>query len=308
MPKGQLIKVIGVGFVRVPQGSSKEVIQQAANAMLKQQEGLADVQEGRVDLEGNVVPEDNSTTPEEAQFTDEKEQLAFDEGRRTKVYKDTEGHLTAGIGHKLTKQELKKYDLGDEVPDDLIDTWFDKDYADAQRGVDRIIKSRKMENVPEEVHSILTNMVFNMGVKGVKEFKDTLSLIEQGEWAMASEEMLESKWAEEQVGPRAKRLSDRMAKVKTEAVQTAEVEENVPQTSSQELSEDPFEIPTPDLQQSLEQQNNVEPANIPPQAKAVQADTELEITDETKLPPGDYQRDNGEFFTVTQKSEVINYG
>lgn len=53
--------------------------------------------------------------------------LEAEEGSREDVYKDSEGFLTAGIGHKLTAEELKKYKEGDIVPKDKRDEWFRKD-------------------------------------------------------------------------------------------------------------------------------------------------------------------------------------
>jgi lysozyme len=56
---------------------------------------------------------------------------------------------------------------------------------------------------------VLINMSYNLGVEGVKEFKNTISLIERSKFDEAADAMLKSKWAT-QVGLRAKTLSDMM--------------------------------------------------------------------------------------------------
>ena len=57
--------------------------------------------------------------------------LESEEASRDDVYPDSEGFLTAGIGHKLTDEELKKYKEGDIVPQDVRDKWFNKDAKEA---------------------------------------------------------------------------------------------------------------------------------------------------------------------------------
>ncbi|MNR52556.1 hypothetical protein D3C85_1724170 [compost metagenome] len=52
-------------------------------------------------------------------------------------------------------------------------------------------------------------MAFNLGVEGLLKFKNTLRLVEIGDYKSASVEMLNSAWAR-QVGNRAKRLSKQM--------------------------------------------------------------------------------------------------
>lgn len=62
---------------------------------------------------------------------------------------------------------------------------------------------------------VLQNMAFNLGVgrvggtKGLLGFKNTLGMIERGEYARAADAMLKSLWAK-QVGQRATRLSNTM--------------------------------------------------------------------------------------------------
>lgn len=56
---------------------------------------------------------------------------------------------------------------------------------------------------------VLVDMGFNMGVRGLMQFKKTLGLVERGRYGEASEEMLRSRWAG-QVKGRAVQLSRQM--------------------------------------------------------------------------------------------------
>ena len=63
--------------------------------------------------------------------------------------------------------------------------------------------------MPGEVQQILVNMCFNMGAPNLSKFKKFIKAIHDEDWATASVEMLDSRWAS-QVGDRANRLSDRI--------------------------------------------------------------------------------------------------
>ena len=66
-------------------------------------------------------------------------------------------------------------------------------------------------NLDEVRQSVLLNMCFNIGLKGLLEFKNTLAFIGAGDWERAANGMLASKWAK-QVGMRAIELSEMMRK------------------------------------------------------------------------------------------------
>ena len=51
-------------------------------------------------------------------------------------------------------------------------------------------------------------MIFQIGFSGVKKFKKTIQYIKDDNFLLASEEMLESKWARSYSPNRAKELSD----------------------------------------------------------------------------------------------------
>ena len=66
-----------------------------------------------------------------------------------------------------------------------------------------------LEDMPQEAQQVIVNMCFNMGAPRLSQFKKFIKAIHDEDWATASVEMLDSRWAN-QVGIRANRLSDRI--------------------------------------------------------------------------------------------------
>ena len=63
-----------------------------------------------------------------------KKDVTHFEGRRNVIY-SVDGILHGGIGHKLTKKELKAWELGETVSDEWIELWFSTDYIATLDGV-----------------------------------------------------------------------------------------------------------------------------------------------------------------------------
>lgn len=124
-----------------------------------------------------------------------EEQLRRDEGVRLKPYKDTVGKLTIGIGRNLDDVGISLEEAEIMLANDI--SKVDAKLKAALPWTDRMDRIR---------YAVLENMAFNMGVAGLLEFRQTLALIEDGKYAEAAKEMLNSHWAK-QVGDRAIRLS-----------------------------------------------------------------------------------------------------
>lgn len=129
-------------------------------------------------------------------------QLSGDEGKRRHVYKDHLGFDTVGIGRLVDARKpgsgLRDVEIAFMLNNDLDDRitqlskrlpWFDS-LDDARRGV-------------------IVNMSFQLGIEGLLGFKNTLAMIERGDYDSAADGMLQSLWAK-QTPERAKRLSDQM--------------------------------------------------------------------------------------------------
>ena len=123
-------------------------------------------------------------------------------------YKDTDGHMTGGRGHLLTKEEKKQYPKGTVIPDKVVADWFKTDMDEADKDLTSILEEKAV-HVPDEVYDILLNMSFNLGKKGLAGFTDMWAAIEIEDWATAAVEMEDSKWFK-QVKNRAVRLVNRM--------------------------------------------------------------------------------------------------
>ena len=129
-----------------------------------------------------------------------KEMIAKHEGYEPRVYKCSNGFDTIGYGFAIKDLFMDKEIAGlildkkirgllarIEADDDWDSWFFDK---------------------PEPVQDVLVNMIFQIGFSGVKKFKKTIQYIKDDKLLLASEEMLDSKWARSDSRNRAKELSD----------------------------------------------------------------------------------------------------
>lgn len=128
-------------------------------------------------------------------------QLRRDEGEVLHAYQDHLGFWTIGIGRLIDKRRgggLTRDEAAYLLNNDIVKVtaavrarlpWFDE-LTEARQGV-------------------LANMAFQMGVEGLLGFRNTLGMIERGEYAAAADAMLQSKWAQ-QTPQRAARLAEQM--------------------------------------------------------------------------------------------------
>src|SRR5260221_216391 len=122
-----------------------------------------------------------------------KLQLINDEGLRLKPYRDTVGKLTIGVGRNLDDKGISQEEAAIMLENDI-----DEHVAllDA-----KLPWWRKLD---EARQNALANMAFNLGIEGLLGFKNSLALLERGEYEKAAANFAMSKWAK-QVGPRADR-------------------------------------------------------------------------------------------------------
>lgn len=122
-------------------------------------------------------------------------QLEIDEGRRRRLYKDTVGKLTIGVGRNIEDRGLR---------DDEIDLMLSNDIDEAI-GIARALLPNfdKLDDVRQEV---VTNMALNLGMTRLGGFKQFLAALMRFDFQRATAEMMGSKWYD-QVGDRGKRLA-----------------------------------------------------------------------------------------------------
>ena len=130
-----------------------------------------------------------------------KAQLVRHEGLRLKPYRCTAGKLTIGIGRNLEDRGISQKEAYAMLERDIQDCeqWLIDEIPEVYNKLDEVRQS------------VLLNMCFNLGIKGLLEFKNTLAFIRAGDWERAANGMLASKWAK-QVGKRAIELSELMRK------------------------------------------------------------------------------------------------
>lgn len=113
--------------------------------------------------------------------------IAEHEGCELDPYQDTKSVWTVGYGHncqdKSISQDIADRLLQDDVREAIHDcrsfTWFDA--------------------LNEVRAAVIVNMVFNMGLTRFRGFIKTIGYLELGGFGLASEEMLDSKWARKDV-------------------------------------------------------------------------------------------------------------
>jgi lysozyme len=130
-------------------------------------------------------------------------QLRLHEGERLKPYRCTAGKLTIGVGRNLEDRGITAEESAMLLANDI--TAMETELMRALPWVAQLDEVRQR---------VLIDMAFNLGVQGLLNFKRTLAAVQAGQYQQAAAMMLESRWAQ-QVGQRAKRLSDMMASGKT---------------------------------------------------------------------------------------------
>lgn len=122
-------------------------------------------------------------------------QLTIDEGKRRRIYADTVGKQTVGVGRNMTDRDMS---------DDEIDLMLKNDIAMVCAQLDKA--APWWTALTERRKQALANFVFNVGIATALTFKNTLQLLQSGQYTAAADEMMRSKWAG-QVGARAQRIT-----------------------------------------------------------------------------------------------------
>ena len=102
--------------------------------------------------------------------------IEYDEGKKLKVYKCTQGFLTVGIGHNLQSDSAKEIlgrtlKLNDVISEKECKLLFNKDF-------DNILKqTSKIEgyvDLQEKYKIVILSMIFQLGLLGTLSFKNTI--------------------------------------------------------------------------------------------------------------------------------------
>lgn len=121
------------------------------------------------------------------------------EGRRKKLYRDSLGIETIGVGRNLRRG----------LTDEEVDYLFETDYREAGTIAWAFCGSRCWAKLDEVRQAVVCDMAFNLGTSRLKGFKRFRAALVAEDYALAREEMYKSKWYR-QTKSRAKRLCSMM--------------------------------------------------------------------------------------------------
>lgn len=126
----------------------------------------------------------------------------LNEGVRYKVYYDTMGHPTIGVGLNLdasasagivsscTPYTVKQLIAGQTVTDSQVQCMFNKSIGPAQSCANSIVGGGSSSGA----WGAVADMAFNMGCGGVQAFHNMIAAIKARNWNQAAAEMQNSKW------------------------------------------------------------------------------------------------------------------
>ena len=132
---------------------------------------------------------------------DLKSQLLREEGAESCAYQDSLGYWTIGVGRLIDSRK------GGGLSNEEIDYLLDNDIKAKTREV--LLALPWMEKLNDARQAVLIGMAFQMGMKGLLQFKRALGSIEDGHYSKAAAEMMDSAWARQTFG-RAARMAKQM--------------------------------------------------------------------------------------------------
>ncbi len=134
------------------------------------------------------------------------------EGRRNRVYYDTRGIPTIGVGFNLMRDDALdllaalgySYEAvlhGHEISDLAIDELFGRTLDEAIATAKHVI-GPAFDSLPDDVQILLVDLAFNLGGKRLSGFVRFIAAVCVHDWAGAAYELQHSRWYG-QVGRRA---------------------------------------------------------------------------------------------------------
>jgi len=129
------------------------------------------------------------------------------EGYRNKVYLDTLGKRTVGVGH-LCVEDFWEDDK--EYEEKFLMTILEHDLQTAIKGAQDLMSENGCTDIDEIAEELIIEMIFQLGKTGVSKFRNMWKHLSALEYSSAASEMLDSRWAK-QTPNRAQAMSAQMA-------------------------------------------------------------------------------------------------
>lgn len=140
-------------------------------------------------------------------YTQMELDLIRDEGLRLRTYRCTAGHLTIGVGHKLTPRD--RVGEGDTISLEAAGLYLSRDIATAMGTAATVFGRDRFEGMTDARQRAVVNMIFNLGSTKFGGFARMITAIKSRQWDDAARECLDSAYAR-QVGDRAKRVAHQL--------------------------------------------------------------------------------------------------
>jgi lysozyme len=138
------------------------------------------------------------------------QRLSFNEGFKQKPYRCSVNKLTIGVGRNLDDCPLTKEEL-EFIGHDCREKSITKEqvFYLLRHDIDRAIETlnRKLpwwKNLSDDRQYVLIDLVFNLGINSLLQFKKFLKYLSTGFYKQAARELMDSKYAR-QVPKRAER-------------------------------------------------------------------------------------------------------
>lgn len=107
------------------------------------------------------------------------------EGQILKVYLDSEGYPTMGVGHLLTPAEKKRYPVGTKISAALSRQLFEQDVQEVENAIATYVKVPLEQNQ----YDALVSLVFNIGITNFKK-STVLRRLNEKDYARAANAFL----------------------------------------------------------------------------------------------------------------------
>ena len=128
------------------------------------------------------------------------------EGYRNKVYLDSLGKRTVGVGHLCVEDH---WEDNREYSEEMLMKVLKDDLKNAIQGAEELCSDCPV--LDDQAKEIIVEMVFQLGKTGVSKFRNMWKALKEKppSYSVAATEMLDSRWAKQTPG-RAKEMSDHM--------------------------------------------------------------------------------------------------
>ena len=126
--------------------------------------------------------------------------LIAEEGNKDYVYTDSQGNLTAGVGHKLVGAELDQYQDGDKILPGDSTQWFENDASRAYEAALKQAEALGYGTDNEKFIERLTHTNFQLGENWWNEdvnpraLRKTWAALKSRDFDSAAKEAIDSEW------------------------------------------------------------------------------------------------------------------